>query len=82
MSQKGSENTIASMRTQQKHKQIQKTDIKQPYLRARYTHRKAKNDKLSIHAANRHGIEARHGKNNNIECMDQQQQAWQHCKTC
>ena len=39
-----------------------KTDIKQACLRARCTYHKALHNKLSIHPASRHGIEARHGK--------------------
>ena len=59
-----------------------KTDIKQACLRARCTHHKALHDKLSIHPAGRHGIEAKHGMSNNIACMDQLQQPRQKCLTC
>ena len=42
---------------------------------------KALHDKLSIHPASRHGIQAKHGKNNIIACMDQLQQPRQKCLT-
>ena len=58
-----------------------KIDIKWACLRARCTHYRAWHDKLSIHPSRRHGIEAKHGKNNNISCMDQLQQARQKCLT-
>jgi len=50
-----------------------KTDIKYACLRARCTHHKARHDNPSIHPA------SRHGKNKNIACTDQLQQARQNC---
>ena len=58
-----------------------KIDNEYACLRARCTHYEALHYKLSIHPASRHGIEAKHGKNNLIACMDQLQQARQKCLT-